>query len=68
MLRCAMNRDKEQVGTAPVSATRRGRGAPTGSALSDDVYNRLLKIVRALARSTAVAEHQNAEYEKEDRA
>jgi hypothetical protein len=63
-----MNRDKEQIGTAPVSATRRGRGAPTGSALSDDVYNRLLKIVRALARSTAVAEHQNAEYEKEDRA
>ena len=67
LLRGVMDRYKEQVETVPVAGKVRPKhGAPTGSAFSDDVYNQLLTIVRALARSAAVAEHKDTEYERKD--
>jgi len=57
-----MDRCKEYVDTVRVSV----EAAPTGFAPSDDVYKQLRKIVRALARSAAFAEHKSEEKEPKD--
>jgi hypothetical protein len=66
MLRCAMNREKEQIETVRVSGKARRHRVPSGSVLSDDISEQLRRLVRALARSAAVAEHRSAEKERKD--
>ncbi len=70
-----MNRYKELPVSAeelPVSAEAMARRADfrpdagTGSALSQDVNKQLQVLVRALARSAAIAEHRSAEKKRKD--
>jgi hypothetical protein len=59
-----MDRYKEQIETVPIATKARKR--PTEAAHSDEVHRLLRTIVRALARSAAVAEHKSAESERKE--
>jgi hypothetical protein len=64
---CAMDHYKELPVSAEAIARRADyrRDAGNGPALSQDVNKQLRIIVRALARSAAIAEHKSAENERE---